>query len=108
MELNKYKKLLFERREKFEEMLEGLKSSSKPVDLQEPIGRLSRMDAMQQQQMALNSRIKAELSLKQIEQAFKRIEKGDYGICLSCEDEIPHNRLNAVPESPFCTQCSNG
>lgn len=108
MELEKYKKLLIERREKFEEMLDGLKSSSKPVDLQEPIGRLSRMDAIQQQQMALNSRKKAELSLKQIEQALKRIDKGDYGICLSCEEEIPHNRLSAVPESPFCTQCSNG
>ena len=75
------------------------------MDLNEPIGRLSRMDAIQQQQMALNSKKQMQTSLKLIEQAFQRLEAGEYGHCLSCEDEIDPKRLAAMPEAPFCTKC---
>lgn len=96
---------MVKKRNETEVFLEGLKESSKPVDLNDPIGRLSRMDAIQQQQMSLESKNRALLTLKQIEAALGRIKGGSYGLCLKCEEEISEKRLRARPESPFCSGC---
>ena len=100
-----YEKLLEQRKQDLEKSLETLKEAAKPVDLNEPIGRLSRMDAIQQQQMALNNRKQLELNLQLVDSALKRLEDGEYGFCLKCEDEINSKRLAARPEAPFCTNC---
>ena len=100
-----YKQLLAERKEEILQRLRAINESAKPVDLNEPIGRLTRMDAIQQQQMALNSKKQLEIDLQLVEQAVKRLEDDEYGICLSCEEEIDEKRLQAKPEAPFCTKC---
>lgn len=105
IELQVFKKILLEKKENILKNLEDLKDSAKPVDLNEPIGRLSRMDAIQHQQMALNAKNQADITLSQIEAALKRIEQNEYGICLKCENDIPEHRLKAKPEAPFCTLC---
>jgi DnaK suppressor protein len=43
--------------------------------------------------------------LRLIEEALDRLDSGDYGICLSCEDPIPPKRLNAVPWARYCVTC---
>ena len=93
------------RKEELKETLASMKESSRPVDLNDPIGRLSRMDAIQQQQMALNARKQMEINLQLVDAALDRLEKGEYGYCLQCEDEIDHKRLLAKPEAAFCTKC---
>lgn len=75
------------------------------MDLGESIGRLARMDAMQQQQMNLNAKRQVEVSLAQVAQALDRLEQGLYGVCARCEDEIDQKRLQAKPETQFCVQC---
>lgn len=47
-----------------------------------------------------------EKQLKEINNALARIAKGKYGICESCTKEIPKERLLAVPESKYCTECA--
>lgn len=103
--MTNYHELLLKRKSELEESLETLKDAAKPVDLNDPIGRLSRMDAMQQQQMALNSKNQMELALKLVDQALVRLQNEEYGICLSCEEDISEKRLKARPETPFCTKC---
>ena len=105
MEVKIYEGLLIKKRSETEDFLEGLKESSKPVDLNDPIGRLSRMDAIQQQQMSLDSKNRAILTLKQIQAALERVQDGSYGVCLNCEEEISEKRLRARPETPFCALC---
>lgn len=78
---------------------------SKPVDLDLPIGRLSRADAMQMQAMASVNKRQLEIKLKQIEGALSAVDNGSYGSCRSCGGEIPHARLDARPETPFCIGC---
>lgn len=69
--------------------IERPRDSSKPVELdQTMVGRLSRMDAMQQQEMALASKRRRDQLLYQIEAGLKRIESGDYGYCIKCDEEI--------------------
>jgi len=45
------------------------------------------------------------VQLKLIEEALDRIEAGDYGICISCEEPIPPKRLHALPWAKFCVSC---
>ena len=102
-----FKKRLLAKKSEVETTLSSLNESAKPVDLENPIGRLSRMDAIQQQQMSLHAKQRAELELQQIESALKRIDDDEYGICLKCEEEISAKRLEAKPETPFCVDCQS-
>ena len=94
-------------REELTALLESTREGSRPVSLDEPIGRLTRMDAMQQQSMSTANRSRAALRLRQVEQALGLARKGDYGICRRCEDPIGYARLSARPESPYCINCQD-
>ncbi len=96
---------LVEERARLQVVLEISKDGAKPVDLDEPIGRLSRMDAIQQQQMTVANRSAYERKLRQIEAALEKLDKGDYGDCRSCEEPVGYRRLKARPETPFCIEC---
>ncbi len=87
--------------------LTAAKTGSQPVDLDEPIGRLSRMDAMQQQQMTKAHRRRIELRLQQAQAALARMERDEYGECLACGEPISAKRLRAKPESPTCLACQS-
>jgi len=99
------KKCLLQKRLDLQKQLASSVDAAGTVELDQPIGRLSRMDAMQQQQMAKASRRIAEQRLLQIDAALTRMAGGDYGICVECEEEIDLARLQARPESPFCVDC---
>lgn len=49
------------------------------------------------QEITLESR-----TLEQVEDALKRMERGEYGNCVTCGRPIPDARLEAVPWTPFC------
>jgi DnaK suppressor protein len=89
-------------RVELEAMLVATREGVRPVDLEQPIGRLSRLDAMQQQQMAQASRSSLEIRLQQVQAALRNDE---YGICKECEEPIGFPRLKARPETPFCRSC---
>lgn len=90
-----------------EQQLAGNRDDSQPVDLDLPIGRVSRIDAIQQQKMAQAQRRAQEVRLKQIRAALKYFEREEYGYCRSCEEPISFERLLARPETPFCVDCKN-
>lgn len=93
-----------------EELLRQLESSAEgaqPVSLDEPIGRLSRMDAMQRQSMLQANRRTAQARLTRIDAALRRHASGDYGVCIGCHEEIDPARLRAQPEAPFCINCQS-
>ena len=96
---------LVELREELERQLVDHVSSSATVDLDEPIGRLSRMDAMQQQAMAQANRTRAATRIQKIIAAQLAIERGDYGECRICEEYIGLKRLEVAPETPLCIAC---
>jgi DnaK suppressor protein len=45
--------------------------------------------------------------LKLVEEALDSFDKGEYGICKECEEEIPVPRLNIVPFAKYCVECLN-
>ena len=90
-----------------ESALAGNVESVAPVVLdQTSVGRLSRMDAMQQQAMAKATREKAQLRLTQCKVALSAFERDEYGFCRKCEEPIGYPRLSARPEAPFCLRCA--
>ena len=85
--------------------IKGSAEKVAPVDLDEPIGRISRMDAIQDQQIAKAGRAALQLKAKQVAASLKDHERGHYGDCRRCKESIGWARLNARPESPFCLPC---
>ena len=83
----------------------GASDRTDTVDLDQPIGRLSRMDALQQQAMAKEQRRRVDLRRLQVEQALAALASDDYGACRLCEEPIGYRRLSAKPESAFCVGC---
>jgi len=90
-----------------EQSLVATREGTRPVELDEPIGRLTRMDAMQQQSVSAANRRSVDLRLRQVNQALELVARGDYGLCLRCEDPICYPRLAARPESPYCLDCQD-
>jgi DnaK suppressor protein len=43
--------------------------------------------------------------LRQIQEALDRLQLGEYGICLACEEAIPTKRLQALPWAKYCVPC---
>ena len=78
----------------------------KPVELdQAAVGRLSRMDSIQNQSMAQGLRERETVRLALIQEALRRLDAGIYGTCAECGGEIPYERLFVFPESATCTSC---
>lgn len=80
---------------------------ARPVDLDQPIGRLSRMDAIAQQNVDLANRRSAQARIQRIRVALQRIADGEYGSCLACGESIGIRRLEVQPEATFCILCQS-
>ena len=91
--------------EDLSQILEATVENAKPVDLDQPIGRLSRMDAIQQQKMHTASRDAQKIQLAQVRRARQAVEDDEYGFCRRCEEPIGVKRLQIQPEAPFCVRC---
>lgn len=77
-----------------------------PVELDQTTqGRLSRMDAIQQQAMAASLAERLRTDIRKTEAALDRVANGTYGECCRCGDEIAPMRLAADPAMPFCADC---
>lgn len=84
------------------------KQSADVVSLDQTlVGRLSRMDAMQQQSMAVSTRDKASRRLQRVRVALAAFESGDYGYCRRCDEAIGSGRLRAQPEASLCIACQD-
>jgi DnaK suppressor protein len=79
-------------------LLDAAASSSATVVLdQSSVGRLSRMDALQSQAMALETERRRAQEIRRIDAALKRIEDGEYGYCIVSGEPIPRARLDLDP-----------
>ena len=79
---------------------------TKPIEPDVSIGRLSRLDSMQMQQMALEQKRRQESELQKLENALNRMEDGSYGTCMMCRQPIAPARLEAQPDAILCINCA--
>jgi DnaK suppressor protein len=92
---------------KLERSMRSTEEAARPVTLdQTAVGRLSRIDSLQNQGLARNLQEREQAKLAQVVTAFQRIEAGTYGLCVECGGGIRYERLLVFPETPTCTACS--
>ena len=107
MNIDKFKLLLLEELQCLQALRESSKSSRAPVELdQQSVGRLSRMDALQKQNMELATEHRRQMRVKAINAALQRVENDEFGYCLTCDEEIAPQRLEFDPAIACCISCS--
>ncbi len=105
VELSSYRKALQEREQKTTEQLALNAGSARPVSLDQAIGRVTRIDAIQQQQMALHAKRRLGFQLERIRAALHRLDDGTFGECTMCGEPIDRRRLEFAPEVSTCLDC---
>jgi DnaK suppressor protein len=99
---------LLKQQQELTELLHNAEDATKPVTLdQQSVGRVSRIDAIQQQQMAIANQQQASGILKRIELALRRIDEDSYGDCPECAEPIAFARLQVQPFANLCIGCQS-
>ena len=102
-----YRSLLEQRVETLNQERTSHKQAGAPVELdQASVGRLSRMDALQQQAIAQANLRRQEIERQRIQTALNRMKSDDYGYCVTCDEEIAEARLRIDPASLVCIRCA--
>ena len=105
-QLDYFRDMLERLRIELRELLDISTDASRTVVLdQTMVGRLSRMDERQQQQMSQASRAAYRKRLVAVEQALRSLDDGGYGWCERCGELIDTRRLEIKPESVRCIGC---
>jgi DnaK suppressor protein len=111
-ELAHFKEIILQKKKEILEELENLKESMMDVTTGEYISENSTYslhmeqgtDAMEREKTFLFASREGKF-LNYLEDALKRIERGDYGHCIDCGRLIEKERLEAVPHAQLCVQC---
>jgi len=91
---------------RLERSMKTTEEAARPVQLdQTAVGRLSRMDAMQNQALTRNLQEREQIKHAQITEALQRLKAGTYGFCTECGGSIEFDRLFVYPEAPVCALC---
>lgn len=86
--------------------IEASEAALRPVELdQSRVGRLSRMDELQNQSLTRNLHEREEIRLTLIRNALARMEEGTFGVCEACGSAISFERLLVFPEATECGDC---
>jgi len=87
--------------------IEALQEKAKPIAPDCSLGRLTRMEAMAEQEVSQKILDASNLRLTRLQNALSRIDKPMFGICIECEEDIGIERMKIRPESVRCVACAN-
>lgn len=106
LDKNKIKNIIEEKINNLVLEIDELRQIAKPIEPENSIGRISRMDAINNK--SINDRMLRNSlhKLKNLNTGLKRLENVDFGICIKCKREININRLLLIPETLKCVKCS--
>ena len=98
--------LLLSRREMLETQLSESSHALRPIALDQTLlGRVSRMDAIQQQEVTASTHRLKSIALQKVTNALALFKIGNFGYCRECDNPIGYKRLKAQPESALCLRC---
>jgi len=104
-EKERYKKELLEKKKEINHHLSEFYTESKEVETGIAQDVVDRAESSYTKEFLLSLSNKERKQLSLINEALKRIEKGTYGICQRCTQEIGKKRLEAIPWTPYCINC---
>jgi RNA polymerase-binding transcription factor DksA len=109
------KKLLLEERETYTRQATSLRAEADqlaqdrdPGDVQfdEESGQGDSMNVERERDLALSAQALA--AVEEIDRALEKLENGTYGVCEKCGENIPKERLKALPYASLCVRCKSG
>ena len=104
---NRFRKIIKDRRAELVNLINLASNAAAPVELDQQVqGRLSRMDALQGQEMAKAIIERRRLEITKIDATFSRMDEGEFGFCVMCGDDIPEKRLELDPTIAVCVECA--
>ena len=106
MDKKEIRKTIEEQIAKTEEKVNEYKELAKPQAPDVAIGRVSRMDAINNRSIVEASLRKAEEKLKNLKRVYDKIDSEDFGKCMKCNGDIPVGRILIRPESLLCMRCA--
>lgn len=89
-----------------EQQIFNYKEMNKPVAPDVAIGRISRMDAINNKSITEASLQQAEHKLRSLRQVLSKVGSKDFGICIKCKQPIPIGRILIRPQSLHCVNCA--
>ena len=105
-ERNKAKDSIVKSIEETQKDILTLKELTKPISPENAIGRVSRMDAINNKSVNEAALREALIKLVKLETVFSQLNRTDFGICINCKKNIPFGRLMIRPESQLCIDCA--
>jgi DnaK suppressor protein len=91
---------------KTEALIKEYRESAKPISPDSAIGRISRMDAINNKSIVEAALREAENKLRNLRRVFAQLGSEEFGICLKCKKAIPIGRILIRPESLLCVNCA--
>jgi DnaK suppressor protein len=100
-ELNAFQRILEGRQLE----LAGRNYSRVALAIQQSPEELDRIQASQERELALSDLDRTSKYMREVRDALRRIDAGNFGICVECEDNINPKRLAAIPWTSSCIAC---
>ncbi|MDZ7726088.1 MAG: TraR/DksA C4-type zinc finger protein [Candidatus Campbellbacteria bacterium] len=107
MEQEQIKEIIIKEIAKTERLINEYREMSQPVAPDDAIGRITRMDAINNKSVTEASLRQAEEKLKNLNRVLSKIGTKEFGICQKCGKEIHIRRIIFRPESLLCVDCAN-
>ena len=101
------KKRIQEELKKTEVAIKDYKESTKPISPENAIGRVSRMDAINNKSVNEAALRNAINKLALLKSALQRVNNDDFGLCIRCKNQIPIRRILLMPQSNRCVHCAS-
>lgn len=92
--------------EKTKNVIVEYEDMSQPVSPDNAIGRVSRMDAINNKAVTEAALRQAKEKLSQLQMMVKKVGEPGFGVCARCGNPIPIGRLLLMPQSTFCVRCA--
>ncbi|MGB1204813.1 MAG: TraR/DksA family transcriptional regulator [Chitinophagales bacterium] len=92
--------------EKVKKDIIDLKELTKPIPPENSLGRITRMDAINNKSVNEANLRRSRRKLSKLQQALHHVDKPDFGKCMSCKRQIQIGRLMFMPESNRCIRCA--
>lgn len=87
--------------------VERLEEATKPIAPENAIGRVSRMDAINNKGVSEAALRSARRKLTNLKMALTKIDAENFGVCTRCKRPIAPARLMYMPESTKCVRCAD-
>ncbi len=101
LEVSKFKKILQTKRDELERIVRNRDA----ITIEKSADALDEVQHASERELAIRNLDRESNLLRNVRAALRRIDEGNFGVCMHCEEDISPKRIAAVPWAPYCIQC---